>query len=275
MRRTTKYLFAPVLLCLGLSSCDDKPPPGLIDAVERALAGRLLGCPEARCTGVREINISTADTSDQLAAKANDLTKGWCPQYTFTSEKISKNSSGQFSKQSQYSVSIVGFGEVSVSSEDYAAEVKAKEDGWKTQINHTHQAGTGTCPEDWPFRQCKVQPAIEIKADGEVTISWIAGTETKTATAKGSKVINFSPATAIDWCEKNTHAQPLTCTGAAVEDPATSISCTSSADCAQLMCGEWFCQAGKCTQAEKAPDGTACDDGKGTCKNGKCEANPR
>ncbi|MEM7156298.1 MAG: hypothetical protein AAF799_25820 [Myxococcota bacterium] len=261
-------IFVPVAsMALMLPSCDDKPPKGMIDALTHAVAGKLLGCPTNKCTGVREINISIKDTDATLKKKAEELVKNWCPAYQFTSEKLTKNASGEFSKQAEYSVAVVGFGEISVTTEDYEAEVTAAEDGWKTQLNHSHETGTGECQPDWPVGQCKVQAELEVKSDGEVKISWIAGTETKTASGKGSKFIKFKTASTLQWCEKRKHDDPRTCTASeATDTPSTDVSCSDQSDCAGLQCGEWFCQDGTCTLAEAAPAGTPCEGG--TCEAG-------
>ncbi len=252
-----------LLIAAPLSGCDDEPPAGLIDALTHALMGRLLGCGTQTCTGVGELNISTTDDEAALQTKFTSMVGGWCPGYDMTTERINRERRGQFQRNTQYSVSVVGFGQLSVRARDFSAEVVAQDDGWKTQINHTHsQNGSGMCPPQYTRVQCKVRPRVEVISRGEVTLSWIAGTETKTATAKGEDVIRGEFATAQEWCEKTTHGLPLECSG------GTIPTCTQSADCANLPCGEWDCQGGMCTQLEKAPDGTPCTNG--TCTNGAC-----
>jgi hypothetical protein len=252
------------------ASCDDDVPPGLIDALQHAITGQRLNCPGTPCTQVNEINIAATDTAAALNAEAMALYQPWCPRYTFKAERILENAGGEVSKDQSYSVKVVGFGEVGVTTADVVAEVRALDDGWMTTLTHTHQAGAGECPTEWPAKQCEVQVSYELESDGEISISWIAGTETKTATAAASETIKSTTATASEWCEKRQHADPRPCSGTATSDSGT-VGCTSDADCSQLPCGEWVCKAGACTRLETAPDGTPCDGGRGKCEAGQCK----
>ena len=205
-----KKLIISIIIILFVYSCDDKPPPGLITAVQHGIIGELLGCPVEKCTGVRELNFNTNSTAAQITTNFNTLVAPWCKSYTLSTEQIAKNERGEFTKNTDYGLELVGFGQITLSTDDYEAEVEASEDGWKTTIKHENHLGPppggGECPPDWPFIQCKVEVSIDTKSSGKISLSWIVGTETKSATGKSNEVITINRPTALEWCKKNNHA---------------------------------------------------------------------
>jgi hypothetical protein len=204
------------ILLLASAGCD-KPPDGLLDALQHAMMGLLMSCPGEPCDNVDQVNIDIADTAADLQTKFSALTAPWCPSWTLAPDRIDRGDEGKAHDGATLRVNLAVFGQVRIKAEDVDGKVVARSDGWLLEVTHDNhgrvvpESGRASCPQRWPVRQCRYQPGFEYASSGEVSLSWIDAQGAHSASADAGDVLTFEPGQPLGFCQDADHAEPLAC----------------------------------------------------------------